>query len=120
MQRGHRRNINVIVAKGYICRAVGESAGNACEAGEPYSDLRSGRKKIGLLHFALSVPPNDCLQLRRAISIQAEGIRLEKHAIAPSAQGFVRCADGETFHPKSRSRRPCTIAAIVMLSASIR
>ena len=31
-------------------------------------------------------PPNAGLQLRRAISIQAEGIRLlEKHAIAPSA-----------------------------------
>jgi hypothetical protein len=32
------------------------------------------------------VPPNASLQLRRAISIQAEEIRLlEKHAIAPSA-----------------------------------
>jgi len=32
------------------------------------------------------VPPNVGLQLRRAISIQAEGTKLlEKHAIAPSA-----------------------------------
>src|SRR5258705_2544769 len=35
--------------------------------------------------------PNDCLQLRRAISIQAEGTRLlEKHAVAPSAASTYR------------------------------
>ena len=37
-------------------------------------------------HDFLNQPPNDRLQLRRAISIQAEGKKLlEKHAIAPSA-----------------------------------
>jgi len=34
----------------------------------------------------MKLPPNDGLQLRRAISIQAEGKKLlEKDAIAPSA-----------------------------------
>jgi hypothetical protein len=34
----------------------------------------------------LSAKPNDGLQLRRAISIEAEGMKLlEKHAVAPSA-----------------------------------
>ena len=39
-----------------------------------------------LLSFRYTQPSNDGLQLRRAISIRAEGKRLlEKHAIAPSA-----------------------------------
>jgi hypothetical protein len=34
----------------------------------------------------LNQPPNACLQLRRAISIRAEGKQLlQKHAVAPSA-----------------------------------
>src|SRR5687767_5059293 len=38
------------------------------------------------IRFQRTATPNVGLQLRRAISIQAEGIRLlEKHAIAPSA-----------------------------------
>jgi hypothetical protein len=41
---------------------------------------------INCLAILISGQPNDGLQLRRAITIQAEGKKLfEKHAIAPSA-----------------------------------
>jgi hypothetical protein len=40
--------------------------------------------------------PNDGLQLRRAISIQAEGMKLlEKHAIAPSAARLCWAEQGQ-------------------------
>jgi hypothetical protein len=45
-------------------------------------------------------PPNDGLQLWRAISIQAEGTRLlEKHAIAPSAARLCWAAALHTSEP---------------------
>jgi len=54
---------------------------------EQVGDRYKGRKVASDHFHHLSITAhNDGLQLRRAISIQAEGIELlEKHAIAPSA-----------------------------------
>ena len=55
---------------------------------------------------------NDGLQLRRAISIRAEGKKLlEKHAIAPSAARlcWVACALMKIFDSARLNRKPCPI-----------
>ena len=44
------------------------------------------QRQLAVLRFSIARQHNGGLQLRRAISIQAEGMKLlEKHAIAPSA-----------------------------------
>jgi hypothetical protein len=64
---------------------------------------------------------NDGLQLRRAISIQAEGKKLlEKELSRRQLQGFVRRVLGKDIHHNSKSCRPCTTAAIVIPSSSTR
>jgi hypothetical protein len=63
--------------------------------------MREMRKKIDSSRLA-----NDGLQLRRAITIQAEGMRLlEKHAIAPSAARLCYMALPwvDAFFAKSRN-----------------
>jgi len=53
-----------------------------------------------VLSYPEPKPPNVGLQLRRAITIQAEGIRLlEKHAIAPSAARLCSAAAHKARHP---------------------
>jgi hypothetical protein len=53
------------------------------------------------------VPPNAGLQLRRAISIQAEGRKLlEKHAIAPSAARLCYARRKMNFNAKKSNTMP--------------
>jgi hypothetical protein len=57
-----------------------------------------------LYEFPNTMPPNDGLQLRRAISIQAEGKKLlEKHPIAPSAARLCYAAGEEDDSTKFKA-----------------